>query len=48
MDFLRLVESQRQLLDLQDGYYEAVADYHRRLAALDRAMGAPPAQIADQ
>jgi outer membrane protein TolC len=48
MDFLRLVESQRQLLDLQNDYYEAVANYYRRLAALDRAMGAPPAQIADQ
>jgi len=46
LDFFRLIESQRQLLTLQDEYYSASADYHRRLAALDRAMGTPPARIA--
>lgn len=42
LDFLRLIESQRQLLELQDSYYAALAEYHQRLAALDRAIGAPP------
>ena len=40
LDFLRLVESQRQLLLLQDGYYEAMAEYHRWLAELEREVGA--------
>jgi outer membrane protein, heavy metal efflux system len=39
LDFLRLIESQRQLLSIQDRYYEAVASYHERLAELDRALG---------
>ena len=39
LDFLRLIESQRQLLAIQDRYYEAVASYHERLAELDRAIG---------
>lgn len=42
LDFLRLVESQRQLLSLQDRYYEAMADYHQRLAELERLVGASP------
>jgi outer membrane protein TolC len=40
LDFLRLVESQRQLLLLQDGYYESIAEYHQRLAELEREVGA--------
>jgi outer membrane protein, heavy metal efflux system len=39
LDFLRLVESQRQLLMLQDRYYEAAAAYHERLADLQRMIG---------
>jgi outer membrane protein TolC len=39
LDFLRLVESQRQLLMLQDSYYEASAAYYMRLAELDRMVG---------
>jgi outer membrane protein TolC len=44
LDFLRLVESQRQFLDIQDRYYMALAEYHQRLAELDRLVGgyAPP------
>lgn len=41
LDFLRLIESQRQFLTLQDRYYEAIASYHQRLAELDRAIGTP-------
>lgn len=40
--FLRLIESQRQILSLEDGYYDAVAEYHQRLAELDRQTGGPP------
>jgi cobalt-zinc-cadmium efflux system outer membrane protein len=39
LDFLRLVESQRQYLDIQETYYEAMAEYHRRKAELDRIVG---------
>jgi outer membrane protein TolC len=43
LDFLRLIEAQRQLLSQQDRYYEAVAAYFERLAELDRLVGAPSA-----
>jgi cobalt-zinc-cadmium efflux system outer membrane protein len=46
MDFLRLIESQRQLLTLQDEYYSTLAEYHQRLAALDRVIGSPPPLLA--
>jgi hypothetical protein len=39
LDFLRLVESQRQLLTLQDQYYAAAAAYQERLADIDRTGG---------
>jgi outer membrane protein TolC len=39
--FLSLVEAQRNLVELQDRYYEAVADYFRRRAMLDRVTGGP-------
>jgi outer membrane protein TolC len=39
LDFLRLIESQRQLLELQDRYYEASAAYQERLAELERVVG---------
>src|SRR5262249_41699714 len=39
--FLSLIEAQRNVVNLRDRYYEAVADYFRRRAALDRAVGGP-------
>lgn len=39
--FLSLAEAQRNLVTLQDRNYEATADYFRRLATLERAVGAP-------
>jgi len=39
LDFLRLIESQRQLLRLEEGYYDVVAEYHQRLAELEREVG---------
>lgn len=41
-DFLRLVESQRRLLDLEEQYHAAVADYQQRLAELHRTVGESP------
>ncbi|MBC7819835.1 MAG: TolC family protein, partial [Planctomycetaceae bacterium] len=39
VDFLRLIEAQRQLLDLREKYQLAIADFHRRAAELSRAVG---------
>jgi outer membrane protein TolC len=39
--FLSLIEAERNVVSLRDRYYEAVADYFRRLAALERAVGGP-------
>jgi hypothetical protein len=38
---LSLIEAQRNVVNLEDRYYEAVADYFRRLAALERAIAGP-------
>jgi len=39
--FLSLIEAQRNVVGLRDRYYEAVADYFRRRAALEREVGGP-------
>ena len=39
--FLTLIEAQRNLVNLRDRYYEALADYFRRRASLERAIGGP-------
>jgi outer membrane protein TolC len=39
--FLSLIEAQRNVITLRDRYYEAVADYFRRRATLERAIGGP-------
>ena len=39
--FLSLVEAERNVVSLRDRYYEAVAEYFRRRAALERAVGGP-------
>jgi outer membrane protein TolC len=36
---IALIEAQRNSVNLQDRYYEAIADYFRRLATLERAAG---------
>jgi len=43
LDFLRLIDAQRQLRELQDTSIRALADYHRRLAELERIVGGGPA-----
>ncbi len=39
VDFLRLIEAQRQVLDLREKHQMAIADFHRRTAELERAVG---------
>lgn len=39
--FLSLVEAQRNRVGLLDRYYESLADYYRRRATLERAVGGP-------
>jgi outer membrane protein TolC len=41
IDFLRLIEADRQLVMLREKREESLADYHRRLAELERASGGP-------
>jgi len=39
LDFLRLLDAERQLYTQRDMYYQSMAEYHRRLAELERAVG---------
>jgi outer membrane protein TolC len=39
LDFLRLVEAQRQLIELKESQQGVLAQYHRDLAELERATG---------
>lgn len=41
VDFLRLIEAQRQLYSQQGAYYEALAEVQRRAAELELAVGGP-------
>lgn len=45
VDFLRLIEAQRELIELQEKHQEAIAEYHRRRAELERVIGAPIVEI---
>ncbi len=40
LDFLRLLDAERQLHTQRELYFQASADYHRRLAELERVVGA--------
>ena len=40
--FLNLIDAQKSLVELRDRYFEVSADYLRRRAALDRAIGSRP------
>lgn len=44
VDFLRLIEAQRQLIELREEQVEIIANYHRRLAELERAAAVPIAR----
>ena len=39
LDFLRLIDAERQVYAQQEMYYQAIAEGHRRLAELERAVG---------
>ena len=39
LDFLRLLDAERQLYSQREMYYQAIAEHHRRLAELERAVG---------
>ncbi len=43
LDFLRLLDAERQLYSQREMYYQSIAAYHRRLAELERAVGEPVA-----
>ena len=45
--FLSLIEAQRSAVGLRDRYYEAIADYYRRRATLERVVGGPLVSPAD-
>jgi len=40
-DFLNLIDSQNLLLDVENSYLNAAADFSARVAELERAIGAP-------
>jgi outer membrane protein, heavy metal efflux system len=44
IDFLRLIDAERQLNTQRENYHQAVAEYHQRLAELERAVGEPVGQ----
>ncbi len=46
LDFLRLVESQRQLLMLKEQYYDAMAQLYQRITELNRAVGGQTSSLA--
>ncbi len=39
VDFLRLVEAQRQIIELREKHQMAITEFHRRTAELERAVG---------
>jgi outer membrane protein, heavy metal efflux system len=41
VDFLRLIQAQRELIELEEKDQEAVAEFHRHRAELERAVGQP-------
>jgi outer membrane protein TolC len=43
VDFLRLIQAQRELFELQERNQMAIAEYHRNLAELERMVGTPVA-----
>lgn len=49
VNFLRLIEAQRELQELREKHQVAIADFHRRQAELERAVGAQiPAAAAPE
>ena len=47
LDFLRLIDAERQVYTQREMYYQAIAEYHRRLAELERAVGGSLPEATD-
>lgn len=47
VDFLRLIEAQRETIELQEKHQMAIAELHRRWAELERAVGGPVSVPSD-
>jgi outer membrane protein TolC len=47
VNFLSLLEAERNLIGLRDRYYELVASYHSRQATLERVIGGPDSQVPE-
>lgn len=47
LDFLRLIEAQRETIALRERYQMAIAELHRRWAELERAVGGPVSMPPD-
>lgn len=45
LDFLRMLDAERQLNNQREMYYQAIAEYHRRVAELARVVGEPGVSI---
>jgi cobalt-zinc-cadmium efflux system outer membrane protein len=46
--FLTLAQAQRQLIEVREMYQQTLADYHRRRADLDRAVGGNLSSVVGQ
>ena len=46
LDFLRLIEAQRQLRSQQERHYQVQAELHRQMAELERAVGSSVPRVA--
>ncbi len=46
--FLTLAQAQRQLIEVREKYQQTLADYHRRRAELDRAIGGSLSTVTGQ
>jgi outer membrane protein TolC len=44
VDFLRLIQAQRESLELQEKYQQAVVEYNRNRAQLERLVGTTPTE----
>ena len=44
VDFLRLVQAQREFIELSEKYQQAIVEFHRNRAELDRVVGVPAAR----
>lgn len=48
INFLFLAQAQRQLIDVREKYQQTLADYHRRMAELERVVGGSlPVQVEE-